>query len=126
MAHQNLDCIYSLPAAADLSTHQHKLIVVNSSGLVALCGAGAHPHGKLDNAPLSGKMARMILFYPILKLKAGTGGVTAGAAFVSDATGGCIAGATGNKYVGIALETAAASVYFTALMLPGGLLGAVP
>lgn len=125
MAHQNLDCIYSLPAAADLRTHQHKLIVVNSSGLVALCGVGAHPHGKLDNVPNTSEMARIILFYPVLKLKAGTGGVTLGAAFCSDAAGAAIAGSSGNQKVGIALETAAAGVYFTALMLPGGLLGAV-
>lgn len=46
----------------------------------------------------------------------GTGGVTAGDAIASDATGQAVTAATGNKQLGYALETAAAGARATILL----------
>jgi hypothetical protein len=119
MAFQNPDGIFSLPAAADFSATKWPLVVINTSGQFALCGAGAIPHGTLDNAPKAGEQARAYLLGPVLKAKAGTGGVTLGAKLSSNATGDAVISVTsGHACFGIALEAAAAGEIFTYARIP--------
>lgn len=107
MAHDNFDGIYSLPANADLSTNQFHWGVVNGSGKIALCGAGAVPHGRIDNAPKQDEQCRMIGRVGVVtKIKAG-GAVALGALVSSDSTGRAVVSVTsGHARVGVALRAA--------------------
>lgn len=87
MAWENLDGIYSLPAAADLSSSQYQAVVANTSGQFALAGLGAIPDGILHNLPKSGEMARAVTMHGVV-LKMKCGGTVAVNDFAScDATG---------------------------------------
>lgn len=109
MAHQNFDGPYSLPAAADLRTNQYQFIVINGSGLIALCGAGARPRGILDNLPNTNEMARFFSHHGVaMKIKAGAA-IAAYAKIMSDATGRAITGTSTNYGCGVALEAASAA-----------------
>ena len=126
MAHQNWEPTYSLPAAADLRLLQYRAVTINGSGLIAICGLGVLPEAVLDNVPNTNEMARFFtLLRYVGKIKAG-GTVALGALFSSDATGKAIAGATGAKYFGKALQAAASGDVFTALFDFSGRYGAVP
>lgn len=117
MAHDNFDGIYSLPAAADLSANQFHLGVINGSGQIALCGAGAIPDGRIDNLPVAGAQCRLVgKMGVVMKLKAGAA-VALGAYVMSDSTGRVITATSTNRRVGKALRAASAAgeiieVYF--------------
>lgn len=100
MATENLDGIFSYPAAADLSTSQYQAIVVNTSGQAALAGANAAlADGILHNLPKSGEMARVIIARGVVA-KARLGGtVTQGAHLTTDATGRLVVATTGQNVV---------------------------
>jgi hypothetical protein len=113
MSTQTPEGIWSLPAGADLSGSQFCAVVINTSGQFVLPAAGVKAHGILQNLPKSGKQARVYLNGRVLKAKAGTGGVTAGAPVSANATGAFITnGATGAIFEGIALEAVAAGGIF--------------
>ena len=52
---QNLQS-YSAPAAADLSAYQYRFIVLDSTGSMALAGAGARCDGVLQDKPEAGRV----------------------------------------------------------------------
>lgn len=126
MATENLDGIYSLPAAADYSAAgQYCGVVANTSGQFVLAGVGVQPHGWLHNAPAAGAMARAVIAMGVVvKAKVGAGGVSIGVPCCVDAAGKLIGGATGNQYVGIPLRTGAANDVIELLRV--GSLGAKP
>lgn len=101
MATENLDGIYSYPAAADLSASQYHAVVINTSGAAALAGANAaNVDGILHNAPVSGDQARVITLRGVtVKAKLGVGGATLGALLTTDATGRLVIATTGQNVV---------------------------
>lgn len=110
MAHDNIDGIYSLPAAADLTASQFHFGVIDGTGKIAQCGAGAMADGRIDNAPASGEQCRLIgRTGVVLKIKAGAA-VALGAYVHSDSTGRAITSATaGHQRLGKALRAASAA-----------------
>lgn len=123
MATENLDCIYSLPAGADLRTKQGFPVVINTSGQIVLAGAGAVAHGHLHNLPDVNEMARFVHNGKVVKGVVGTGGVTLGARCSAAATGYVISATSTHAYIAIALKVGAAGDVIEFLILPG--LGAV-
>lgn len=105
MAHTNTDGPYSLPAAADYSaivgrvpTHQFKFVVINSSGQIALAGAGVRADGILENFPAANAMARYGRGPGVRKIKLG-GTVAIGNQLTPNASGLAIAATTTGQYL---------------------------
>lgn len=102
MATENLDGIYSYPAAADLSANQYHAVTINSSGEAALAGANsALVDGILHNptANAQGVMARVITLRGVV-VKAKFGATVAlGALLTTDATGRLVTATTGQNVV---------------------------
>lgn len=94
---------FTLEAAADLSSSQYHLVVVNSSGKAALAGAGGNVAGAIQNEPAAGE-AVSIRSQGITKVVAGAA-ITAGALVEANASGRAIT-ATTNPVFGIALQSA--------------------
>lgn len=113
MATENLDGIYSLPAAADFSSSQYQAVILNTSGQFALAGANsALVAGILHNKPVAGDLARVItLRGVVVKARLGTGGATVGALLTTDSVGKLVIATTGqivvaqaHRYAGAASE----------------------
>lgn len=111
MSTENLDGIYSYPAAADLSASQYQVCIINTSGQAALAGANSGlVDGILHNLPKAGEMARLILKQGVVvKAKLGTGGATLGAHLTTDATGKLVVATTGQNIVAKAHRIAGAA-----------------
>ena len=105
MAFENDILAISYPAAADLSSSQH-FVVVLSSGEAALSGTAAIPLGVLQNKPESGQTAS-VRVEGISRAVAGAA-IAEGAAVASDANGKLRTAVSGDYPVGQALEAAAA------------------
>lgn len=128
----------SAPANADLSAGQYKAVVINSSGKVALAGAGAFCAGILQDKPAAADRACTVAYGGISKALAG-GSITAGATVAANASGALVdaseavtntgdaGGATdaliGSNVVGIAMAGADSGDIFPVLIT---LSGAVP
>jgi hypothetical protein len=103
----------SVPAAADLSARQHRLVKVDTSGRAALADGTATPLiGVLgDKGGTAAGLAAQVQIAGVVKVYAGAS-VTAGDLVTSDGAGcgiTCAANATGSHVIGKALETAQAS-----------------
>lgn len=123
MSTENLDCTYSLPAAADLSANQGAPITINTSGQVALAGANAEALGHLHNKPKAGEDARFIHNGKVLKAKlTGTVG-TPGLRLATSATGYAVA-TTGQKTAAISLQAGVSGDVVSMLFING--LAAAP
>lgn len=114
MAYEILGFSFTLAAAADLSTHQFKFIVVDTNGEAALAGAGVDADGVLQNEPEAGQAAT-VTTDGVTKAVVGAGGVTAADLLETDATGQVITLAAGET-VGRALETGAAGDVISILL----------
>lgn len=124
MATNNLDGIFSCPAAADYTAvTKPRLVALNTSGQYALCGAGAVPDAVCENFPLAaGEQARGYLTPGIVvRCEVGSGGVTRGAKVCSDSAGKLVAGSSTNNYVGKALEAGADGEVISFIFNPNGL-----
>lgn len=111
--------IGTLTASSDLSGSQFRYVKVSGSGTVTICAAASDvPLGILQNKPKAGEAAD-VMVTGISKLAAGAA-VAAGAEVGSDATGRGIAGATGTRVMGQALEAASAAGQIIAVALPFG------
>lgn len=118
MAYENNTESMTIPAAADLSTHQYKLMTVNSSGQAALANATALVVGVLQNKPTAAGQAATIVYGGVSKCIA-AGVITAGSRVTADANGLAIAAATaGDAVIGVALATAAANDIIPVLVNP--------
>lgn len=125
MAHENLDGIYSLPAAADFSASQYCGVVINSSGQYALAGAGAVIDGVLHNRCVAGAMARAVnLVGVVVKVKlAGT--VALGDKLSTNGSGAWVKSVTaGHAYNGKALRAGVSGDVIEMMRLPD--MGVVP
>lgn len=120
MSTENLDCIYSLPAAADMTDKEGYPVVVNTSGQWALAGANVVPHGHIHDGRKTvkaGEMLRVVHHGKVLRYRTG-GIVTLGAKLATHANGYAVA-TTGQAVVGIALKASASGVISRGLFLPG-------
>lgn len=99
MSFENLDGIFSYPAAADLRTSQYQACVVNTSGQAALAGANsALVDGILHNLPNITEMARLVIAMGVtVKARLGVGGATLGSLLTTDATGKLVIATTGQN-----------------------------
>jgi hypothetical protein len=108
MTDQNRISSISLPAAADLSSSQFRIVTVDSNGRAALSNATALSFGVLQNKPGS-LQAATVAFEGVTKVVAGAA-ITAGARVRSDANAAAVpAAVAGNAVIGIALESAGAA-----------------
>ena len=92
-------------AGADLSSAQHRFVVVNSSGKVVLAGAGVVVDGVVQNNPEADQAATVWGVGSASKVEAG-GAIAAGALVTSNATGQALTAASGNYIAGRALLAA--------------------
>lgn len=107
-------------ASTDLSTHQHKLIVVDSNGQAAVSGAAAVFIGSLMNKPNAQGKPASVATSGVVKVEAGAA-ISIGARLTSNASGQAITAASTNWAGAIALEAAAnAGEKIAALLLPVG------
>jgi hypothetical protein len=118
MAYENhLQCV-TLPASADLSAAQFKVVTVNASGQAAVANATALAVGVLQNKPTAAGQAATVAFGGVTKVTAGAA-ITAGARVTADANGNAIAAATaGDAVLGVALTGAASGDVFPVLINP--------
>lgn len=118
MAYDNKVQSISLPAAADLSAAQFKLVTVNASGQAALANTTALVVGVLQNKPTAAGQAATVAFAGVSKVLA-AGNITAGARVTADANGNAIAATTaGDAVLGVALAGAASGDLFPVLINP--------
>lgn len=122
MARQNLDRIYSLPAAAAIARGIG--LLVNTSGQFAVAGANVYPHAVADADAASGEQARALIIGPVTPLVSGAA-ITVGLRLTTDATGRYVAATTGQLVSAIALEAVgAANKMFTGMLV--GNVGVAP
>ena len=111
MATQTPEGVFSLPAAVDLTGKEYRAVVMNGSGELALCGAGARPDGLLQSPDAAvGEQARYHTFHGQGREK-----IVAGAAFARnallavDATSRAVLATAGAEVIGKAEEAATAA-----------------
>ena len=116
MATENSLLSISLPAAADLSAAQYKIVHINSSGQAALSNATSLGVGVLQNKPTAAGRIATVAHAGITKCVAGAA-ITAGVRVTSDANGNAIAAATaGDAVIGFAVTGAASGDVFPVLL----------
>lgn len=103
---QQID-VYNLPANADLSASQYCGVVINSSGKIAVAGAGARIDGVLQNKPTANDAA-VVAYNGVSKGVAGAA-FAAGADLMTNASGQFVTATTGNAIVARATEAATAA-----------------
>jgi hypothetical protein len=130
MATENLDGIYSYPAAADLSGSYGCAVSINSSGEAALAGANSaavdgiiHSNNPALNA--QGDMIRVVTLRGVT-VKAKSGAAWAlGALLTTDSTGRLVTATTGQNVVAKAHRFAASKANVIVEVLWYGNRGAV-
>ena len=107
----------TVPASADLSTHQFKLGVINGSGKIALSGAGTRVDGVIGNKPSAADEATELQVGGIVKAIA-LGVIAPGAEIASNAAGLATTAVSTNYVFGIskALANTAANEIFPILV----------
>jgi len=110
----------AIEAGADLSTHQYKFGVINSSGQVILnTGAGGVVDGVIQDDPDAAGKGVVFAYMGTSKLNAG-GTVTMGDLIMSTAAGLGVTATTTNYFFGRALSSAASGEIFTLKISPMG------
>lgn len=105
MAVQESVISITLPAGADLRTHQFKFVEVGAAGTVLLVADDGHADGVLQNAPNTGEAATVAIF-GVVKVKCGAA-VTRGGDVSSGANGAAKNTDTDAAVLGTALDTGA-------------------
>lgn len=118
MAIQEAVISITLPAAADLRTHQYKFVEVTSTGAVGLVADDGHADGVLLNDPNTGEAA-IVGIAGVLKVKCGAA-VTRGGNVASGANGAAKNTDTGAAVNGTALETGANGRIISIIFHPRG------
>jgi hypothetical protein len=117
MATENSLISVSLPAAADLSAAQYKIVQINASGQAALANATSLAVGVLQNKPSAAGRIATVAIYGSTKVVAG-GTIAAGARVTSDANGNAIAATTaGDAVIGVAEVGAASGDIFQIVLM---------
>lgn len=106
------DLIGTIPAGADLSTHQHKAVqaerVSGTLSIVLSASAGARVFGVLQNKPSAAGQDAVVAFRGVTKMKA-EGPINAGDMVIASTAGLAITSSTtAHHRIGRALETATA------------------
>jgi hypothetical protein len=97
----------TLPAAADLSASQHRIVTIDANGAASLATATSLGIGVLQNKPVAAQAAS-VAYSGVTKVVAG-GTIAAGARVTSDANAAAIAATTGgDSVIGLALASAVA------------------
>jgi hypothetical protein len=107
-----------LVAAADLSSYQYRAVKLNTSGEVALCGAGEAAIGILQNKPVAGEACEIDMD-GISKAVMGATIANAGGKLASDANGKLVAAVSTNYVVAQLLTTAAADGVISSVKVIG-------
>jgi hypothetical protein len=118
MATQEALVSITLPAAADLSTHQYKFVEINADGKIALVANNGHADGVLLNDPKANEAA-VVGISGILKVKCGAA-VVRGGNVGSGANGAAKTAATASAVLGTAIETGADGRVISILFHPRG------
>lgn len=118
MAYEIAGFSFSLPAAADLSTHQYKFVTVNGSGQAALSTLGAASAGVLQDDPDAVGRAGYVMSDGISQVVAGAP-VPVGSLVASDANGKAKVAASGEYVHGVALTAATADLQVISVLLKG-------
>jgi hypothetical protein len=118
MAIQESVVSITLPAAADLRTHQYKFVEVTSTGAVNLVADDGHADGVLLNDPNTGEAA-IVGISGVLKVKCGAA-VTRGGNVSSGASGAAKNTDTNAAILGTALETGANNRIISIIFHPRG------
>lgn len=119
MAYEDSKISVTIPAGSDLSASQFCFVEVNSSGLLAVVGAGLHADGVLQNDPNASGRAGEVAIAGIVQVKCGAA-VTRGGPVASDAAGKAVNAASTNIILGTALETGANGAVIAVLFHPRG------
>jgi hypothetical protein len=101
MAYQIEGDDFTLEAAADLSTHQYKFVVVDANGKAALAGDNGNAIGILQNKPTAGQSASVKYEGPSKFV--GAAAIAAGSKIGSNATGQGKLAVAGSHVVGTVL-----------------------
>lgn len=107
MAHDNPGKTISLPAAADLSTHQYKAVKVDGNGRAALCGADERAVGILQNDPDAIDKMATVMVDGVSKCIM-SGNIAPGTVVASDANGKVKAPAALSNTLGVVLDNGGA------------------
>jgi small ligand-binding sensory domain FIST len=118
MAIQEAVISITLPAAADLRTHQYKFVEVTSTGAVNLVADDGHADGVLLNDPNTGEAA-IVQILGVAKVKCGAA-VTRGGNVSSGANGAAKNADTSAAVLGTALETGASGRIISMIFHPRG------
>jgi small ligand-binding sensory domain FIST len=118
MAVQEALVSVTLPAGADLRTHQYKFVEIGSGGTILLTGNDGHADGVLLNDPNTGEAATVCIF-GVTKVECGAV-VTRGGSVASGANGAAKNAATGSSILGTAIETGADGRVISILFHPRG------
>lgn len=104
----------SVPASADLSASQFCFMTINTSGQLALPGAGADALGVLQDKPnAAGRAGELALLRGSGRLKViAAGTITALDKVKTDAAGKALTATTGTHVLGTALQSAVAGDLF--------------
>jgi hypothetical protein len=108
----------SLPAGADLRTHQYKFVEIDANGAVVLVANNAHADGVLMNAPNTGEAATVAI-NGVVKVACGAN-VTRGGNVASGANGAAKNAATASSILGTAIQTGANGRIISILFHPRG------
>lgn len=109
-----------LVAAADLSTHQFKVVVISAAMTVNLAAVAGKVYGLLQNKPIAGEAAEVTRL-GVAKGMAGAA-IAAGATVSSDANGKLRTAVTGDYPLGQALEAASADLQIISIELAPSLV----
>lgn len=107
-----------LVAAADLSAKQFCFVKIDASGLVAVCGNGELALGVLQNNPVAGEAAD-VMVEGVTKVVC-SASLAAGAVVGSNASGLAEAPATGEYGLGVLAAAGTTTVYGTLVLKPCG------
>lgn len=118
MAFSESNISVSIPAGADLRTHQYKFVSIDANGNVVLAGNNEHADGIVQNAPNTGEPAEVTIM-GIAKLACGAA-VTTGGDVGSGANGAGKNAVTASAVLGTALQTGANGRVISILFHPRG------
>lgn len=120
MAYEDLGKCVSIPANADLSSYQYCFVSINSSGYVAVTGDGLEADGILQDDPAAqGRPAQVMVGAGISKIKV-AGVVTKGDNVASDSAGRATTAVSGDRIMGVALETSTTANQIIAMLFKPG------
>lgn len=105
----------TFPANTDLSTKQYYFMVINSSGNLAVAGAG-NAQGVLQNKPAAAGRAGTLGIEGATKIFCG-GTINPGDEVTSDASGKCVAAGSGERVLGICREAGTNGLIASILLL---------